>query len=266
MSVSDLTVIIKVDPRKVKSMSRIYFRSEDGTAQLRGSERAHMGILCSQLLLASIMPIWDTKDSPSWLRRVVPPGHYSLMVGNFENTIETWLRAGFENFVVKGQAISIFSVALNTAMLIGNDTIKLCARLHGQCEIHCFVEGPNRAWLADLMEQGRKQYILRADEGWESVIEFLRARDDIPVVTSYSVTDGFPNAGLAIDAGLWSPPKEDAEDWDEFYQLPSTEQWRMCMEALRTKRGNLELKPEGWQEYYFDEGITGFTLPELANT
>lgn len=246
-------------------MSRIYFHSEDGTAGLRGSERAHMGWLCGRLFLASIGSIWDTKEDPSWLRKYVPPDHYALNPRlDFKNSIDTWLSVGQGDLIIEGQAVSVFSLALNTACMMGNNAIKLCARLHGQCEIHSYVEGPNRAWLADMIEVGRKQNIFRSDMGWEAIVELLRSSDAKPVVTSYSVTEQFPNADVAVAGGLWELTEEEREtgDWDRWYDLPREEQWRLAMTALRAKEGWLELKPEGWQEYYFDEGITGFDLSE----
>ncbi|GAA4304598.1 hypothetical protein GCM10023178_11830 [Actinomadura luteofluorescens] len=32
--------------------------------------------------------------------------------------------------------------------------MRFLARLHAQCELHGYVEGPNRAWLADVIDQG----------------------------------------------------------------------------------------------------------------
>lgn len=249
-------------------MSRIYFHSEDGTAKLRGSERAHMGILCSELFLAAIGRIWDSPDNPSWLRRYIPPGHYTLVMPDFERAVDTWLRVSDGNLIVNGNRMSIFTLALNTAHVMGNDAIKLSARLHGQCEIHCYVEGENRAWLASIINAGRKQNIFRANEGWEEVCELLLASNEKPVVASYSVTEQFPNAGLVVERGLWKLTEEEEEsgDWDRWYELPDKEKWRLGMEALRATSKWLELKPDNWQDYYFDLGVTGFDLVAQLST
>jgi hypothetical protein len=44
--------------------------------------------------------------------------------------------------------------------------VRFLARLHGQCEVHGWVAGKNRAWLADIIETGRETAILRDDMGW----------------------------------------------------------------------------------------------------
>lgn len=217
-------------------MSRIYFHSEDGTEEVRGSERAHMGYLCGRMFMAAIGPIWDSESERSWLRKYIPPGHYTLNpMLDFKKSVDTWLSVGHDDLIIEGRNISMFSMALNTAYMMGNNTMKLCARLHGQCEIHCYVEGPNRAWLADMIEAGRKQKIFRSEQGWEKTLELLRSSDTKPVVTSYSVTEQFPNAGVAIEGDLWEAEIDEQgyQNWDKWYDLPREEQWRLALAALR---------------------------------
>lgn len=249
-------------------MSRIYFHSDYRTAELRGSERAHMGILCSRLLIASLGSLYDSRENPSWIRRFLPPDYYGFNeeFSRFESTLETWIRVSDGDFIVEGKKVSVFSTGLNTAYKMGNDAIKLCARLHGQCEIHCYVEGQNRAWLANMMEVGRQQNIFRANQGWEGVIELLRATDSRPIVTSYSVCESFPNADVVVDGGLWTVPDDEdgEENWDAWYDMPTEEQWRLGLQALRESKGGLELKPDNWNNFYFSSGITGFDLTGLA--
>jgi hypothetical protein len=251
-------------------MSRIYFHSEHDTAELRGSERAYMGMFCGRLLVATLEPLdMDWRDNP--IRRLIPPDHYLLDYarrGNpaFAERFREWasVAMGEPGFVYQDREVSRFSAALNTALAIGNDPVKLMARLHGQCEIHCYVEGPNRAWLAGIMQAGRACNLYRANQGWEAVIALLQSRDDGPVVCSYSVCEQFPNAGIAYDAGLWQPT-EDAESgeliFDEWYDLPNVEQWRLGMTALRAEpQRGLELTPETWAGFYVNTGVTGLDL------
>ena len=116
--------------------------------------------------------------------------------------------------MVEGQRVDIFGAQLDTAITIGSDQLKFAARLHGQCEIHCYVECKNRKWLASIIEQGLEQHLYRKDKGWESVIKLLRNGCKSPVVMSYSVCDSFPSS----------------DDWDG------------AMNQLR--RVDLELSPE----------------------
>lgn len=201
-------------------------------------------------------------DNPHVLRNILSPSHYAAKETGrqFSHLLSTALRVGMDSeiLVVDGKAVNVFSASLNTAVVMGSDPIILSARLHGQCEIHTYVEGANRAWLADIVERGRKSGVFRSDMGWESVIEHLRERDDEPVVTSYSVCYQFPNASAAG----WKPDKVNEEgdgDWDAYYDLPNDERWRMGMEALRAKP-YMEMRPDHWSNYYFNDGTTGFSL------
>lgn len=220
-------------------MSRVYFHSEHGTAELRGSERAYCGSLVSNLTAGFLRGVWG--DDVDGLLALVRPDHYLHKV---DRTSVGWLAPWVESFNTaltgvcsgdmltwRGHRIESFALCLNTAMRYGNDAVKLAARIHGQCEIHCYVEGVNRWWLADLIQEGLDTQVFRAgfwyadgatvsdnpaqrpdrkwlDQGWADVQKLLRDRDDEPVVMSYSVCDQFPNRTSAA----WTPPPM-PEDW-----------------------------------------------------
>lgn len=249
-------------------MSRIYFHGRDAEAEVRGSERAYIGSLCNSLLKVAIGPVFDSPRQPSWVRKILPSDCYVLQVGDFANALDTYLGAGFGDLLIAGERKSVFDLALNTAMRMGNDTIKLMARLHAQCEIHCFVEAPNFEWLATVIENGRQQNILRADMGWENVITLLRSGDPGPVVCSYSVTEEFPNAYVAEQGGTWQPPKDldypEEDNWDAWYDLDSDERWQLAVAGLRALPGKLEMSPTDWDGYYFGDGMTGFDLYRIV--
>ena len=171
-------------------MSRIYFHSLSCESEVFGSERAFMGHLVSDMFLSALgVDSFDFPPSnPHVLRTILDPAHYTAKhTGReFSDSLSTALRVGMDSSILRvdGEAVNVFSATLNTAIVMGSDPIILSARLHGQCEIHTYVEGSNRRWLAGIIEQGRKSGIFRADSGWEDVIEHLRERDDEPVVTS----------------------------------------------------------------------------------
>lgn len=217
-------------------MSRVYFHSQYGDAELRGSERAHCGMLVDNLTDGFLSSLHG--DGVERLLRLVRPGHYLHKqdrtspgwVPMWRDTFATALRSGMfgEMFTWKGREVDSFAVRLNTALKYGNDAVILAARLHGQCEIHCYVEGINRAWLAGIIVEGLDAGIFRegqwyedrdgerkwSDTGWRSVVKLLLDRDDEPVVMSHSVCDQFPNADIAG----WTPPPMPADwapDWAE---------------------------------------------------
>jgi hypothetical protein len=150
------------------------------------------------------------------------------------------------------------------------------ARLHGQCEIHCYVEAENRLWLANIIESGLEKGIYRKnldwgdlgleDLGWNSVITLLGNGCRSPVVTSYSVCDTFPNPCVAnfkvIEEGSckdWDKLSELREAW---YNLSKDKQWELAIAGLRERIG-IELKPENWDDYYFSHGWDAVKINQL---
>ncbi|SHI67236.1 hypothetical protein [Streptomyces sp. 3214.6] len=247
-------------------MSRVYFHSPTREAELKGSERAWMSGLVEDLAVG--MLDLDHSTRLDRLLSLVGPGHYvaehAARVGP-GMPLATAYRLGFLNdephrtpvMQHRGRRIDTFELTLNTALLLGNEQVRLAARLHGQCELHAWVDGPNRAWLADVMQTGIDTGIFRrglpyrddpgsevkwSDQGWDDVIALLRERDDEPVVTSFSITDQFPNSG---------PDGYDG-DW---YDLEATERWRIGMEWLRQSPARLELAP-GQELYRFGPGLS----------
>lgn len=195
-------------------MSRIYFHSPHGEAEVSGAERAHMAIL-------------------------IDPKHEAL----WQDDDRT------------------FGQKLNEALARDDDAWRFVARIHGQCEIHAYVEGQDRAWLAGIIERGLASGLLRGIEmtgtrearsGWPAVIALLRERDDDPVVTSYSVCEGFPNLTIVREEGTWQPTIPSFDPEDEWYALPTEEQWATALAALRQRQAHgsrLRLWPEDWARW-----------------
>lgn len=269
-------------------MSRIYFHSPSGDAEVLGSERAHMGWLCQQIAMSAA-----DADSPHGAERIASllrPDHYMAGHKPFPDSPhvvdQRWAQAmntalnGYlgDPLQWKGTPIGGLSLTLNTAVALGGDEVKLAARLHGQCEIHAYVEGSNRNWLADMVQSALAKAVFRPSRGdystgWDSVITLLRSRDDEPVVTSYSVCDSFPNPSV----GDWLPPwpegvprswdalteeqtKERSDREEAWYELESEEQWRISLEGLRAGTGGLELKPDNWNSFKFRHGLSYLDL------
>jgi hypothetical protein len=260
-------------------MSSVYFHSPSKTAALRGSERAYLSHLVKQVALGLLDPGWNQSE----LARALPMDHYLLRkpmsAGEFAQGFRT---ATVMDLVlsVGGREIDWWTTELNTAIAVGNDQMILAARIHAQCEIHAWVDGPNRAWLAAIIEKGRETELYREGEGWESVAEMLRERDDEPVVMSFSVTDQFPNVDVSDRMPEW--PQGVPERWgalskeqqeereriaEEWYGLSAEEQWASCIPNLRASEGGLEIRPDTWSDFRFRGGHTAVSvLAELRKT
>lgn len=246
-------------------MSRVYFHTKTEEAELRGSERAYAGSVCGKLFVQSVELNDTWMDETSPLKSILVPDHYTRDYEGkqFNKTLQTACGTSMGDlFIVEGVRINSFSLMLNTALIMGSDEVKLLARIHGQSEIHAFIEGTNRAWIAGLIQNGRKSGLFRDGQGWESVAELLLKDDSEPVVMSYSVCESFPNSSVTT----WVPPydEESGEDiHDAWYDLTDAERWQMSLDAIRKQKG-LELKPDDWNSFYFTHGINGFQLLEYA--
>lgn len=249
-------------------MSRLYFHSPSGDAQLKGSERRWLAGLVNDLAVGTLG--LHHPDRVDRLLSFAAPEHYiTKHADRYPNgmALGTAYRLAFLNddpfspalIQHRGRRVDPFCLALNTAMQLGNEQIRLAARLHAQCEVHAWVEGPNRAWLADVMERGVREGVYRkrvayrdggraepqwSDQGWDDVIGLLRSRDDEPVVTSSSVTDQFPNPGPHA-----------TEYGDGWYELDDADCWRIGMDWLRQAPGQLELRPDN-KAYRFEHRLS----------
>lgn len=241
-------------------MSSIQFHSlkPNNTVEVRGCERHLFGNFCARLTWGFLEPFTgEYGNEKSILRNIFPSSHYVHSLGGFRQNAQTALLVGDIKLQLGDKIFSAFDLALNTALSLGSDCVRLAARLHGQCEIHAYIKGENRRWLAGIIRSGRASGFFRADMGWEAVIDLLEADDTESVVTSYSVTDSFPNQSVADFC---------SDDEDAWYSLSFEKQWEMAIAGLYAQ-GGLELRPENWDTIRFGIGINACHLiDELLKT
>lgn len=260
-------------------MSTLCFHSKNGRNDIPGTEWYWFNNLCRKMLIAILDLKNDDENRPHPFRKAFPAGHYTHSYQGCEwtKTAETFVMVADSDFqiTVGSRKTSLPTAALNTALALGGDQLKLAARICGQCEIHAFVEGPNRAWLASIMELGVQQGGIFRNVNWEKVIEFLKSSSDGPVVMSTSICEAFPNEIIAMTEGTWSKPEtteeeEDSEDYeDPWYSMPEDEKWRLAMEALRIRNARgfkVELKPDNWNNFYFGSGVDAFDIMDYFSS
>jgi hypothetical protein len=249
-------------------VSRVYFTSPSGTAELLGRERAHGNVLTLNFALAALgSDSFRFRDLMEPALSPLARSQLAIVKAEFWATsFRAWWWAHSEDrdhwIAAGGHRLTPWDLTLNTAVVVGSPAVELLARVHATCEIHGYVEGEHRAWLADVIDVGREDHVLRSGMGWEAVVGLLRARDDEPVVMSYSGTNGFPDRELAVEQGTWTPPSanHDEDGYDDAVEswgaLPASEQWDLSMAALHrfNAAGPVELHPDVW-------GVSGFGDP-----
>ncbi len=249
-------------------MGKILFHSPESRVEVQSCERARMGAKIASWFYSSLdVPRFPKSDNPFF--DLIPKGCYLAnqlqdVVGswlNFECSLKVWLAVGEAYFEIGGYKVDVFGMQLNTAYLMGSDAVKLMTRLHGQCELHCYVEGQNREWLAGIIEKGLKTSVYSQGQGWESVIGLLRNGSKSTVVTSFSVCDEFPNPVIANFQPCTNEFGE--RDWDAWYSLQPHVRWEKGLEGLRRSKAWLELSPETWDSFYFSHGWDAFKLNQL---
>lgn len=146
----------------------------------------------------------------------------------------------------------------NACIATRDDAVILATRIHGQSEDILFVEGKNRAWLADIIESGCARDVLHTEMGWGEVVALLRASNFEAVVITTSQGESFPNMGIAIEHKTWSPSDPDDEDGvgEEWYDaVTDADKWTHGLAALRAREQTTdfgwELKPDNWTTYRF---------------
>ena len=239
-------------------MSRVYFHMLDGTVEVHGSER-HRAAQLVEGLGAVIL------------------SHYIEKLG-LDRAFERpgMLRAYFSSLdkplTVAGYGVNAWNLLLNTALDTGNEAICFLTKFHAQCEIHAWVAGKDRAWLAGVIEKAIENKLVRPEvpgmdptklfsTGWRELVEALRRTDAHPVVMSYSVTQQFPHSSFwRGDAD--NPVPDDSDERAEAFEGYSREkQWDLCMPSII----DMQMTPENLCTYGFGDGMSALGLAEILD-
>lgn len=273
-------------------MSALHFHTEDTTAHVWGGEWSWLDGLAKKTSLGFLNP----QHNHETLRPLIRDGHelrdgYQTGLGcvvTWASWFGTSWRVDGDRFIEwRGRPLSCSRISLNTAAAVGGEAFRFAIRLAGQGDIHCWIDGPDRAWAADLIDEGLEVGYLRrqpapsnpVDIGWGGVADLLRASDDGAVVCSYSVEGGFPSP----KAAGFKPPMPDGwrpdgwserewagidyqnEYWDEHVwelwgEFGKAEQWQRALDGLKARpAANLQIQPGGGR-FHFGPNLTVFDL------
>lgn len=238
-------------------MSRVYFHMLDGTVEVHGSER-HRAAQLVEGIGASILARYV--EDLGLDRAYERPG-----------MIRAYFSMAEKPLTVAGHGINGWNLLLNTALDTGNEAICFLTKFHAQCEIHAWIAGEHRAWLAGVIEKAIELKLVRPEvphkpdqpfsTGWRELVVALRKNDANPVVMSYSVTSQFPNHRLWQGDADNPIPEASEERAEAFYDHSIQKQWDLCMPAIR----DLQMTPENLCTYGFGDGMSALGLAELID-
>lgn len=260
-------------------MGAITFESKERSVKVSGSERFYAGYVTERLTSAFL----DIEGNKELLLKAVPASHHlrSMEINSHQwaKNFELALYHGNLKLNINGKNFNGFNLALNTASAVGDDAVKMLARIHAQCEIHGFVSGKNRQWMANIIDNAAIE-VFRPNSGWVEVVELLRESEDGPVVMSYSVTEDFLSTiGYEWVSDTFS--KQDVADeeavnengytaWDQaqedWYDLDRDTKWGYADQWFTSHADKgLEISPDAWPiAFGFNEMTAGKLIEELS--
>lgn len=267
-------------------MSGIEFTTRDGSASVRGTERAYGAALAARLT-AAILEL-DGQHTQESNRRILPDifflqadfnaqrhgravsltdafTYWAPMAGMMYEDGSADIRIGDKTERPDGFVI-------NTAVVAGSDPIALLTRIHAYSEEGLLVAGMDRSWLAGIIDVGLQARILRDKAGWGSAAELLRADGRSPALIT--ISQGMSPSWLqGAAAGFYADGQGDQERRaaeNAFEALSGGEQWDRSISALLEERRPdaswwLMLDPETFHKPSHLELLTAFDAIEADN-
>ena len=156
-------------------------------------------------------------------------------------------------------------ISPDTKLDLTANPLRFLTRMHAQCELHAWVAGEDRRWLADLVEDGFRDGVMRAEfrrrptdapylTGWRALVDALRRTAAHPVVMSYSVCEQFPRRDLAD----FAPEYDSNATWDD---ADDEYRWAACMPAI----AHLQLTPVNLREQGFGDGLSALDFGDAVH-
>lgn len=268
-------------------MSWVSFNFPDESeVRVSGSERASFGIMIENHAKAALGLVYGI-GGWSRLREVLTPfvnpeGPLAKLVQRPEERDDRFdkelgyhlhtmgFRSGSTLFAWKGVEIGTRQLILNTVLATGSDAMRLAVKIHFQCEIHGYVMGYHRKWLADIVEEGLEEGVFRQGMKWTDLIVKLREANQGPVVTSSSSSDPFPNRDVAVG---WMQPwpegvehtwtaltkeqqRERSKRQEEWETLEFDKQWALSVKGLKVPGRNRPWAPDTLRAYRFGHDLS----------
>jgi hypothetical protein len=202
---------------------------------VQGSERAHGLEVAIDASLRVLGADTDTGVNRLLQQGVLPRDAtaFTAFGKSPVDALAGWMRdlLGFNAVTIGGETVPVAHAVLNTAAVEGPDAVAFLARLHGSVEDRIWVDADDVEWFATLLDFGRAAGILRADVGWEAVIDRVATATG-PVVISSSQGREFPDMPYDEETGDPLPVDDPGAVWHD------------SLERLRQSGWWLQLTPD----------------------
>jgi hypothetical protein len=163
-------------------MSRVYFHTQhEGEAELPGYIRRQFGRIISELFVLSLSISLPFEKHPLFL---IAPDWV---------TNDNLARLHFGSKALYGEidGLDCLDLTINTAILMGNKSVKLAAYIYGYCETHGYFDPEDFDWLRQSIDCGIAAGFYGSQSDWSDVLALINKATG-PIVMSYSGCDRFP--------------------------------------------------------------------------
>jgi hypothetical protein len=185
----------------------------------------------------------------------------------FRGCLQRVMFYGRSPFAFEGREIAAWALSLNTVLSRGTDAMAFVAKVAATHELHCVIEGTDRAWAAEMVNQAVAEGILRNMQPgttipltcWAELRKLLLEDDSQPVVLSSSMGDDFPQL-----PDSWEPDRSEEKREESWGDLLVEEQFALGLAELLTEPPtgdwNPPLGPESLRGTRFRHELDYFDL------
>lgn len=166
-------------------MNTIQFHAQHGedpnTVTIQPSESSKFADIINNIGKAFLQPAWNQDILRKAIAAENSLSQETRDIVRWAEQFTTKFNNKEFNFVVEEQVLDSYSINLNTVQSVGNNSMKLLARLHHATRMWIAVEDTD--WVADIIQDAHPD-IFQKDKGWLDVINLLRQNHAVPVIVT----------------------------------------------------------------------------------
>jgi len=166
-------------------MNTIQFHAQHGedpnTVTIQPSESSKFADIINNIGKAFLQPAWNQDILRKAIAAENSLSQETRDIVRWAEQFTTKFNNKEFNLVVEEQVLDSYSINLNTVQSVGNNSMKLLARLHHATRMWIAVEDTD--WVADIIQDAHPD-IFQKDKGWLDVINLLRQNHAVPVIVT----------------------------------------------------------------------------------